>query len=377
VVSSLDDLRRTVGTRPWLMAVFVGGLVLRTILIPITHGQDFVVWEKASAATLSGVNIYAHHPHYPAGPYAYFPLFVYLELPFQWLSQHIGIPFTVLGKIPIAVGDTVVAAILAAELTDRGHGPRAVAAGTALFFLNPLVLDNSALYGRFDSLGCALLLLALRGIRKAGSISARDALWYALAVAVKTFPGFAVLGFLRAGRTSGRRVALALAVVLGALTLPYLGSMHAYLHDIVLYNAGKNPQGLSWQQVFLHLTGVRTARTISYLLLILFALGAVWLSGEIEDLATCTLLTLLLFILCSKVVLSHYLIWPMPWLILRAFPSATRYHRSSALILALYTLLGMQMNPYFHPFGQYPEWASYLLAATTAAYLMASVRRQI
>jgi hypothetical protein len=86
-------------------------------------------------------------------------------------------------------------------------------------------------------------------------------------------------------------------------------------------------------------------------------------------------LTLLLFILCSKVVLSHYLIWPMPWLTLRAFRSSTGYHRSSAAMLALYTILGMQMNPYFHPFGQYPEWASYLLAGATAAYLAVSVRK--
>jgi Gpi18-like mannosyltransferase len=207
-----------------LVAVFVVGLVVRAILIPITHGQDFVVWDKASAATLDGVNIYAHHPHYPAGPYSYFPFFVYLELPFQWFAQCTGIPFTVLGKLPIAVGDIVTAWVLAAELNDRGHPPRVVAAGTALFFLNPLVLDNSALYGRFDSLGCALLLLALRGIRRRGGVSGRDAVCFAFAVAAKTFPGFAVLGFLRAGRNARRRVLLALVAVLGALSLPYLGS---------------------------------------------------------------------------------------------------------------------------------------------------------
>ena len=61
------------------------GLIARAVLIPITHGQDFVVWDLASTATLHGVNIYAHHPAYPGGPFAYFPVFLYLELPFQWL----------------------------------------------------------------------------------------------------------------------------------------------------------------------------------------------------------------------------------------------------------------------------------------------------
>jgi len=32
-------------------------------------------WDRASSATLRGINIYAHHPHYPHGAYAYFPLF--------------------------------------------------------------------------------------------------------------------------------------------------------------------------------------------------------------------------------------------------------------------------------------------------------------
>ena len=48
------------------------------------------MWDAASAATLHGMDIYAHHPAYPGGPYAYFPVFLYVELPFQWLAQHTG-----------------------------------------------------------------------------------------------------------------------------------------------------------------------------------------------------------------------------------------------------------------------------------------------
>ena len=149
-------------------------------MIPITHGRDFVVWDKASAATLWGVNIYAHHPDYPGGPFTYSPLFLYLELPFRWLAAHSAIPFTVLGKVPILVADIGCGALIAGELRHRGFGGRTVAWATALFFLNPLVIYNSAYYGRFDTVCVALLLLAFRGMRRPGVVSRPTALYYAL-----------------------------------------------------------------------------------------------------------------------------------------------------------------------------------------------------
>ena len=81
-----------------LVLVVAAGIAVRVVLAPITRGQDFDVWDLASTATLQRIDIYAHHPAYPGGPYAYFPLFFYLEVPFQWLAEHTGIPFTVLGE---------------------------------------------------------------------------------------------------------------------------------------------------------------------------------------------------------------------------------------------------------------------------------------
>src|SRR6476469_2742292 len=123
-----------------LVLVLAAGVAIRVALVPITRGQDFDVWDLASTATLQGIDIYAHHPAYPGGPYAYFPLFLYLERPFQWLAQHTGSSFTVLGKVPILAGDVACALVLAAELRDRTASNRAVLLGTSLFFLNPLVL---------------------------------------------------------------------------------------------------------------------------------------------------------------------------------------------------------------------------------------------
>ena len=184
-----------------LVLVLAAGIAVRVALVPLTRGQDFEVWDVASTATLQGIDIYAHHPAYPGGPYAYFPLFVYLELPPQWLAEHTGISFTVLGKVPILAGDVACALVLAGELRDRTASNRAVLLGTSLFFLNPLVLYNGAFYGRFDTVALALLLFAVRLLRK----SKRSAgLWYGLAIAAKTFPAFVLPGIVRDAR--GRRL---------------------------------------------------------------------------------------------------------------------------------------------------------------------------
>src|SRR5579884_2221475 len=80
--------------RHWAMVtVCLAGLAVRAALVPLGHGQDFVVWRLASTWTLRGVNIYAHHPAYPGGPYAYFPLFLAIEVPLRWLSDQTSAPF--------------------------------------------------------------------------------------------------------------------------------------------------------------------------------------------------------------------------------------------------------------------------------------------
>ena len=62
-----------------LVLLLAAGIVVRIALVPITRGQDFDVWDIASTATLQGSDIYTHHPAYPGGTYAYFPLFLYLN----------------------------------------------------------------------------------------------------------------------------------------------------------------------------------------------------------------------------------------------------------------------------------------------------------
>src|SRR5438874_9945375 len=84
---------------PITLLVLIVGLALRAVLLPLGHGTDFSQQELAERFTLAGINVYTRPPHAKAiNAYAYFPLFLYLELPFMWLGLHAHLSFTALGK---------------------------------------------------------------------------------------------------------------------------------------------------------------------------------------------------------------------------------------------------------------------------------------
>jgi hypothetical protein len=334
-------------------AVLALGVALRCWLIPITHGQDFMVWDQASAATLNGVNVYAHHPHYSAGAYAYLPLWLYIELPFRWLSEHSPIPFQIAGKLPILVADVACAVLIAVVLRAHGKAEWVIAAGTAAFFCNPLVLYNSAYYGRFDSLGCALLVSALYGLTRERPASWGTAVCYALALAAKTFPAFVLFAVLGRAVGARTRILLVLVGVLLVLCLPYLDSTPQLYADIFRYDVTKIPQGLSWQRELLGPLSYEHAKHFSYALLIVFGIGTLVLA-VISDIWLCTALILVAFLLASKVVLEQYLMWPFPFLIVFGL---TARHMATLVGLMLggaLTVVGMLDNATYRPFEPSP-----------------------
>ena len=360
--------------RHYLIAVFFAGWIARVVLIPLGHGQDFVVWDHATAATLHGVNIYAHHPNYPGGPYAYFPLFLYLELPMQWLAVHAGLSFTVLGKLPILAGDVATTALIGDAVARSGRTRCAASLAAAAFWLNPLVLYDSAYYGRFDSMGCALLLLAMRRLRRQDGKVVGSAVWYGLAVAAKTFPVVAVAGVFRATRRARKRAVLATGAVFVIVLVPYLGSLQAVYHDAIEYDATKSPQGLSWQAMLQPTLDAQDARRLGYVLFALFVAATVGLS-RITDLDRYVVLTLLLFVCASKVVLEQYLVWPIPFLaILAATHGGLPRRYAAGTLLATLTAIGSIANETYHPFGRGPTALVLLLLVACLTYVGLDLR---
>jgi len=338
------------------------GLLARAILLPITHGQDFTVWDLASRATLRGVNIYAHHPAYTGGPFAYFPLFLYMELPMQWLALHTGIPFTVLGKLPIMAGDVLTTGLMVREVRRRSAGPATQAVAAALFFLNPLVLYNGAFYGRFDSVCLALLMFALVGRQSARRLPWRRAFGYASAVAVKTFPIFLLPWLLRRDRDTATRVVVSCGVVLLVTAAPYLVTSPAAFVGDQFYNAGKLPNGLSWQVAFNGLPAPDQA-VIADLLLGVFLAAAIIVTF-VDDELVAAAGTLLLFLVFSKQVIEQYLVWPLPFVVVLALGGRSR---PAWWLIGELTLAGGIVNAYVHPFGQHPLALSIVFAVAVSA----------
>lgn len=359
---------------PWLLATLVVGLLARAVLLPITHGQDFVVWYRAAGATLAGVNIYAHHPNYPGGPYAYLPPFLYLELPFRWLADHTGQSFVVLGKLPILVADVACALLIASIVRLRGGNEYTSAVGAAAFFVNPLVLYNSAYYGRFDSVGLALLLAASRSVYVARTRRARTggALWFAAAAVVKTFPVVLLPWLLRWNPFGRWRVILTGIAVGIVVCIPYLTTLSDVYRDVVLYDARKQPQGMSWQYLLNAHLAFDSAVRLSNWILVLFVLGAIWLT-RVPDPVRYAAVVFALFIVCSKVVLEQYLTWPLPFLAIMV--GVGPRSRATALAVVL-TVIGMVDNETFHPLGV-SSWPIVLvLMLACVGYLLADSRRR-
>ncbi len=355
---------RTLVTSGPVLGVLAVGLIVRAVLVPITHGADFTVWDLASRATLGGVNVYAHHPAYSGGPYSYFPLFLYIELPMQWLAMHTGVSFTILGKLPIVAADVAATVLIVVELAHRGQGERAAAVGAALFFLNPLVLYNGAFYGRFDSVAVALLMLAVGARRVGGHPGWRSTVAFALAVAAKTYPIFLLPWLIRSEQRTAARVLCTVAAVLLVVSAPYVITSPGALVTDLLYSADKLPGGLSWQ-VVLHGLPATVQVDIGDVLLGAFAVVAVILAAA-DDVAVVGAAVLVVFLLLSKQVIEQYLLWPLPFLVLLAV--GARAHAAWWLLGEL-TLAGMLVNAHFHPFGVQPAAFNVVLAIAVSLAL--------
>jgi hypothetical protein len=230
------------------------------------------------------------------------------------------------------------------------------------------VLYNGAFYGRFDALCVGLFLLALRFYAPPQPRSWRFPTLYAYAVAAKTYPVFILPWLLRHERARRGRIVLALALVLGGLSLPYLLTSPArFFSDLVLYNGHKLPGNLSWQIILLdrHYLSAHGARLLSYALLALFA--ALLFLFTWLDLYTYSLVAILLFIVLSKVVIEQYFLWPMPFLILAALD---RRSWASWGLLMLLSVSGMLINPYIHPWTERVPAANIAIALCILVYVL-------
>lgn len=294
---------------PGIALALILAALVRCVLLPIAYGHDFVVWDQATRYLVHGINPYTRWRHM-ANPYAYPPVFLYLDLPMQWLALHTGVSFVILGKLPMAAADLVVGATLYRWLCNAGRSSRLAVTAACLYLFNPLVLYNSAFLGRFDSVALAFFLPALmaRGYR--------FALLYGLAIATKTFPIFILPALLFGRYRRPWRELAGTLLVIAIVSLPFLlWNPGAFFFNVVVL-AGKMapyPMGLSWHFV---LKGMMPHATYEWLLRVFYVLFlvAIVLWRDRPPITRCALI-LSLFLLVDHKIWEQYLTWPLPFLI--------------------------------------------------------------
>lgn len=362
-------------------------LALRVVLLPLTAGNDFRSFAKLALFTLQGRNVYSIpsdylFTHLHSLSWAYFPLCLDMLAALRWLGLQTGWSFDVLGKLPMVAADLGIGWLLYRALRRRGHSTGVAILGMSLYLFNPLILYNGALYGRFDALALAFLLLAVeyQGTRLFAPA-------YALAIAAKTFPIFTLpLLALGRDRQPPRRLILALLLVL-VLALPYIAVDPRGLFSYVVANS-THPIGyqrlgrLSWYSILYaeHVLSMPQILMLARVAILVYPLALLTLVRKplYVKVAVC----LLLFVLLNRTVYEQYLLWPLPFLIVMGLHGRSR---AALGIAALYTVAGMLENEYTWDHGYRLHYAlvptpwlplNAVLAIATALFVAAQIVRR-
>jgi Gpi18-like mannosyltransferase len=253
----------------------------------------------------------------------------------EWLAEHTGWSFRVLGKLPIVAGDMLVGWLIYATLRRHRHPERVALAGMLLYLFNPLVLYNGAFYGRFDAIALAFLLLALENYRTRWFAPA-----FALAISAKTFPLF-MLPLLAFGRDRQilRRLILACGLAL-VLALPYVITDPDGLLSHLLYARGSFGR-LSWYYLFLSTHWLPEPKILTLAHFTTYLYPVILLAFVHRPLYMKAALCFTLYLVLNHVVYEQYLLWPLPFLIIVGL----HYRSRVVLVLMVFcTLAGILEN---------------------------------
>lgn len=352
-----------------LWGIVAAAFALRLALLPFMHPWDGNTFHNLFAQLAQNQNPYAtfwdltlearSRWHVGASSwyeyFAYPPLLIYLYWPLahvaSWFAplaptfyasvQGVVVPnefplaFLVLFKLPIWAADFAIAGMLWWRL-------RSVAA-VALYLLNPLVLVVSGAW-MFDAIPAALTLAALLAFERERFAWSGALLGFGFLA--KIYPLFLLPVFFLAlvWRRDARAFRLVGAFV-GVSVLLMLPFLPEILHTFT-FNDGRSGGGLSLHQVVLSWLIFQDVNLLRFELLqsplvgsiVLFAaLGVTYvvLDRVRPRLHHAMIVTLLVFLLATKVVNEQYVLWLLPFLAIALAERATTARRVAFHLLWL------------------------------------------
>ena len=194
---------------PFVLMIMLG-LGIRFVLMPLlTFTTDMSYWIRISNIADSGYGLYQVEGYY------YTPVWGCIMSVVTALCSLIGINtygvlvpellqyqnadfsvsaivptmgYSMMVKLPLVIVDVAVAYCLYALVKDITDDQRKALLASALWFLCPLVIEESCIHGMFDNMSALLILLCVMMVRKGGYFWAGAA--FGTAVLTKFFPIF-------------------------------------------------------------------------------------------------------------------------------------------------------------------------------------------
>ena len=193
-----------------LVVMFVLGLGIRFVLMPLlTYTTDMTYWIRISNISDSGFGLYEVEGYYYTPVWGciisvvtalcnLFGISTYGTvipelLQFQNADFSVSpivtsIGYNMMVKLPLVLVDVAVAWCIYSLVKDILGDDRKALLASALWFLCPLIIEESSMHGMFDNMSALLILLTFMLVRKSRYFWAGAA--FGTAVLTKFFPAF-------------------------------------------------------------------------------------------------------------------------------------------------------------------------------------------
>ncbi|MEM3124162.1 MAG: hypothetical protein QW756_08785 [Nitrososphaerota archaeon] len=333
------------------LILLLAGTLARLALSPFFgHSWDVYVWLQSGGLAARGINVYEIREltEFPWGFYSYPPLWLYWLTISSFIGQGLGLNAQiVIIKLPIIISDLLSAWLLHRLAKRYGLSEARASQLALLFFLNPITVLISSVWGMFDSIAVlftltSFYLLQLGKVKLSGLALAAGA-------ATKIFPIFLIVPFiiyLRKSRFGTLRTVLSFVAGVSAgllfSTTPYLPSLRGLLEKISFHltNIG---QFTYWVVVsnFIQADIIGPLSFLVFILLCFFTMRKAMNSGGSLDsiLLNSVNGVLLAFLATSTKVNVQYTLWILPLLLLQLSMVKNREMTVNFLILNLLALL--------------------------------------
>ncbi len=319
-----------------ILVVLMVAISVRLVMTyPLAENYDTKSFKIAADLMSQGKIVYEHTKRYN-----YPPLWMWVLLLIQMLTDVSHLPFAVLVKLPAILADSGICLLIYVLFLRSESGERAAMAGALFYALNPVAILISGHHGQFGSVWVFFCLLAwyFWNSRKMEESAFLSGLALGIAILFKPIPVILLPVFVGRLRTARQRFVfstLALFPVVAA-TLPYfLIAPSALLENVILYSSNYGSWGYGYPVVlvilrrivhydFFNMLITITENYGKYFLLLVLFYQWIFVCPRISLISAITLVFATLYF-CSSGFGVQYLIWILPFAIINR-ESALKYY---------------------------------------------------